>query len=137
MSADIALEASNEEILLYFRIDGEGLDAQTFGNALLTFDELYRAINSIAKPSFESVGSYGVGNDRDQPINQPDIAMLPDVCQHRAGCAMDGDVQCGAASLDQCGFGLRDRADKGASDRFQFVHFRHARLCASAFDVVN
>jgi hypothetical protein len=53
MPADIALEASNEEILLYFKIDGEGLDAQTFGNALLTFDELYRAINSIANPGRE------------------------------------------------------------------------------------
>jgi hypothetical protein len=53
MPADIALEASNEEILLYFKIDGEGLDAQTFGNALLIFDELYRAINSIANPGRE------------------------------------------------------------------------------------
>jgi hypothetical protein len=53
MSADISLEASDEEILLYFKIDGAGLDAQTFGNALLTFDELYRAINSIVNPGRE------------------------------------------------------------------------------------
>jgi hypothetical protein len=53
MSADVTLEASDEEILLYFKIDGDGLAAQTFGNALLTFDELYRAINSIANPGRE------------------------------------------------------------------------------------
>lgn len=53
MSADVVLEASNEEILLYFNIEGQGLDAQTFGNALLTFDELYRAINAIVNPGNE------------------------------------------------------------------------------------
>jgi hypothetical protein len=54
MSADVVLEdASDEEILLYFKIDGDGLDAQTFGNALLSFDELYRAIDAIANPGRE------------------------------------------------------------------------------------
>jgi hypothetical protein len=53
MSAELTLEASDEEILLYFKIAGEGLDAQTFANSLLAFDELYRAINAIANPGRE------------------------------------------------------------------------------------
>jgi hypothetical protein len=53
MSAEMTLEASDEEILLYFKIAGEGLDAQTFANSLLAFDELYRAINAIANPGSE------------------------------------------------------------------------------------
>jgi hypothetical protein len=53
MSADVTFEASDEEILLYFKIAGEGLDAQTFANSLLAFDELYRAINAIANPGRE------------------------------------------------------------------------------------
>jgi hypothetical protein len=50
---DVALESSDEEILLYFKVAGEGLDAQTFANSLLAFDELYRAINAIANPGQE------------------------------------------------------------------------------------
>lgn len=50
MSADVALTATDEEILLYFKIGSVGLDVQTFGNALLSFDELYRAINLVANP---------------------------------------------------------------------------------------
>src|SRR6266496_5244315 len=53
MSMDIMLEASGEEIVLYFDVESEGLDAQTFGNALISFDELYRAINSIINPGVE------------------------------------------------------------------------------------
>ncbi|RTL55303.1 MAG: hypothetical protein EKK40_00730 [Bradyrhizobiaceae bacterium] len=53
MAAAVSLGASDEEILLYFKIGSQGLDAQTFGNALLTFDELYRAINSVANPGHE------------------------------------------------------------------------------------
>lgn len=53
MSADVALEAGGEEILLFFEIDGAGLDAQTFANALLSFDELYRAFDAIANPGRE------------------------------------------------------------------------------------
>jgi hypothetical protein len=53
MSMDVALESSDEEILLYFKVAGEGLDAQTFANSLLAFDELYRAINAIANPGQE------------------------------------------------------------------------------------
>ncbi|SHG64269.1 hypothetical protein [Bradyrhizobium erythrophlei] len=43
----------DEEILLYFKIAGPGIDAQTFANALLAFDELYRAINASANPGRE------------------------------------------------------------------------------------
>jgi hypothetical protein len=50
---DIAIESSGEEIVLYFKIDAEGVDAQTFGNALISFDELYRAINGILNPGVE------------------------------------------------------------------------------------
>jgi len=50
---DIAIESSDEEIVLYFKIDAEGVDAQTFGNALISFDELYRAINGILNPGVE------------------------------------------------------------------------------------
>jgi hypothetical protein len=53
MSTELTLESSDEEILLYFKIAGEGLDAQTFANSLLAFDELYRAINAIANPGRE------------------------------------------------------------------------------------
>jgi hypothetical protein len=50
---DIAVESSGEEILLYFQIDAEGVDAQTFGRALISFDALYRAINGVANPGLE------------------------------------------------------------------------------------
>lgn len=53
MAGDIALDRSGEEILLYFDISTEGLHAQTFGNALLAFDELYRAINAVINPGVE------------------------------------------------------------------------------------
>jgi hypothetical protein len=53
MSTELTLESSDEEILLYFKIAGEGLDAQTFANSLLAFDELYRAINAVANPGQE------------------------------------------------------------------------------------
>lgn len=53
MAADITLDHSGEEILLYFDISTEGLHAQTFGNALLAFDELYRAINAVINPGIE------------------------------------------------------------------------------------
>lgn len=53
MSMDLVLEASGEEIVLYFEIESEGLDAQTFGNALISFDEIYRAINGILNPGVE------------------------------------------------------------------------------------
>ena len=47
MSMDVAIEFDSEEIVLYFSIDAEGVDAQTFGNALISFDNLYRTINGI------------------------------------------------------------------------------------------
>ena len=53
MAVDIALDRSGEEILLYFDISTEGLHAQTFGNALLAFDELYRSINAVINPGVE------------------------------------------------------------------------------------
>jgi hypothetical protein len=53
MSMDVVVESSGEEIVLYFQIDADGVDAQTFGNALVSFDELYRAINGILNPGFE------------------------------------------------------------------------------------
>jgi hypothetical protein len=54
MSMDTALaEASGEEIVLYFDIESDGLDAKTFGNALISFDELYRAINGVLNPGVE------------------------------------------------------------------------------------
>jgi hypothetical protein len=53
MSMELVLDTSGEEIVLYFDIESEGLDAQTFGNALLSFDELYRAINEILNPGVE------------------------------------------------------------------------------------
>src|SRR4051812_39255203 len=53
MSMDLVLDASGEEIILYFDIESEGLDAQTFGNALILFDELYRSINAILNPGVE------------------------------------------------------------------------------------
>ncbi|MGD9924720.1 MAG: hypothetical protein AB7O60_08250 [Variibacter sp.] len=37
----------DDEIVLYFDIFTEGLDASTFGHALIAFEELYRAINSV------------------------------------------------------------------------------------------
>ncbi len=48
MSMDFAVESDGEEIVLYFSIDAEGVDAQTFGNALISF----RLIASI-EPSAE------------------------------------------------------------------------------------
>ena len=53
MSTAVTFETSDEEVLLYFDIAGEGLDAQTFANSLLAFDELYRAIDAIANPGRE------------------------------------------------------------------------------------
>src|ERR1700684_1220295 len=53
MSMDVAVESDGEEIVLYFKIDAEGVDAQTFGNALISFDSLYRAINGILNPGVE------------------------------------------------------------------------------------
>lgn len=53
MAIDIVLDGSGEEIVLYFEIESEGLHAQTFGNALLAFDELYRSINSVVNPGVE------------------------------------------------------------------------------------
>ena len=53
MSMDVVLEEDGESIVLFFDIESEGLDAQTFGNALISFDELYRSINSILNPGLE------------------------------------------------------------------------------------
>src|SRR6185437_7075084 len=53
MSMDIAVESDGEEIVLYFNIDADGVDAQTFGNALISFDGLYRAINGVLNPGVE------------------------------------------------------------------------------------
>ena len=53
MSMDVAIEFDSEEIVLYFSIDAEGVDAQTFGNALISFDNLYRTINGILNPGLE------------------------------------------------------------------------------------
>jgi hypothetical protein len=53
MSMDIAVEHDGEEIVLYFSIDAEGVDAQTFGNALISFDRVYRAINGVLNPGLE------------------------------------------------------------------------------------
>jgi hypothetical protein len=53
MAIDIALDSNGEEIVLYFDISTEGLHAQTFGNALLAFDEIYRAINAVINPGVE------------------------------------------------------------------------------------
>src|ERR1700730_15151533 len=53
MTMDIVIDARGEEIVLYFEIGSEGLDAQTFGNALISFDELYHAINSIINPGVD------------------------------------------------------------------------------------
>jgi hypothetical protein len=53
MSMDIAVESDGEEIVLYFSIDAEGVDAQIFGNALISFDGLYRAINGVLNPGLE------------------------------------------------------------------------------------
>src|ERR1700761_3529546 len=53
MSTEFTLDSSDEEILLNFEIAGEGLDTQTFANSLLAFDELYRAINTVANPGRE------------------------------------------------------------------------------------
>ena len=50
---DVVLEESGEEIVLYFEIESEGLGAQTFGNALISFDEIYRAISSIINPGLD------------------------------------------------------------------------------------
>jgi hypothetical protein len=53
MSMDFAVESDGEEIVLYFSIDAEGVDAQTFGNALISFDSLYRAISGVLNPGLE------------------------------------------------------------------------------------
>lgn len=53
MALDVVLESEGEEIVLYFDIEGEGLHAQTFGSALLAFDDLYRAINAVVNPGLE------------------------------------------------------------------------------------
>lgn len=53
MAMDVRLDSSGEEIVLYFDIETEGLHAQTFGNALLAFDEVYRAINAVINPGVE------------------------------------------------------------------------------------
>ncbi len=50
---DVAVEFGGEEIVLYFKIDADGVDAQTFGNALIRFDNLYRTINEILNPGLE------------------------------------------------------------------------------------
>lgn len=50
---DIFEYEADEEILLHFDIGGDGLDTQTFGNALISFDALYRAINDVANPGRE------------------------------------------------------------------------------------
>lgn len=47
------IEMNGEEIVLYFDVEQSGIDAQTFGNSLIAFDELYRAINSILNPGLE------------------------------------------------------------------------------------
>jgi hypothetical protein len=54
MSIDYDLETpTDEEIILYFDVEAEWIDAQTFGNALISFDELYRAINFVINPGLE------------------------------------------------------------------------------------
>ena len=53
MPIDVVLDSGGEEIVLYFDIATEGLHTQTFGNALLAFDELYRAINAVINPGVE------------------------------------------------------------------------------------
>lgn len=53
MSMDVAVEADGEEIVLYFSISSEGVNAQTFGNALISFDGLYRSINEVLNPGSE------------------------------------------------------------------------------------
>jgi hypothetical protein len=50
---DVTLMDTGEEIVLYFDIHSEGIDAQTFGNALISFDQLYRAISGIINPGIE------------------------------------------------------------------------------------
>lgn len=49
----VLAEYHGEEIILYFDIASDGLDAQTFGNALISFDQLYRAINEVLNPGLE------------------------------------------------------------------------------------
>lgn len=53
MSMGVAVESDGEEIILHFTIDAEGVDAPTFGNALIAFDGLYRAINGVLNPDVE------------------------------------------------------------------------------------
>jgi hypothetical protein len=53
MSIDVSVESGGEEILLYFEISSEGLDAQTFGNALILFDDLYRGISRVLNPGVD------------------------------------------------------------------------------------
>lgn len=52
-SMDVAVRSDGEEILLYFSINAEGVDAHTFGSALISFDGLYRAINGVLNPGVE------------------------------------------------------------------------------------
>lgn len=53
MSMSFVLEERGEEIILYFDIESVGLNAETFGNALISFDELYRSINAIINPGVD------------------------------------------------------------------------------------
>ncbi|MFC0240450.1 hypothetical protein [Rhodopseudomonas telluris] len=53
MTLEISYESSGEEILLYFDTKGAGLNSQTFGNALIHFDELCRAIDAVVNPNRE------------------------------------------------------------------------------------
>ena len=53
MSMEVAVEFEGEEIVLYFSIDADGVDAQTFGNALISFDGLYRSINGVLNPGLD------------------------------------------------------------------------------------
>jgi len=44
--------------------------------------------------------------DADQSIGKPDIMILPDVRQNIASSMVDGDIQWGAAAIDQRAFEL-------------------------------
>lgn len=50
---ELILEHSEEEIVLYFDISSDAIDAQTFAHSLLAFDELYRSISAILDPGGE------------------------------------------------------------------------------------
>lgn len=49
----VAESGGQEEIILHFTIDADGVDAPTFGNALIAFDGLYRAISGVLNPGLE------------------------------------------------------------------------------------